>query len=40
MPDAALPTEHTDPVNAQILSVSEDRVQGFHQHPIPFSPEQ
>ena len=33
---SAIPTEHTDPVNAQILAVSEDRVKGFHQHPFQF----
>lgn len=33
-PAAALPTEHTDPVNAQILAVSEDRIKGFT--PTPF----
>ncbi len=31
---ATIPTEHTDPVNAQILSVSEDRLQGFHSEPF------
>ena len=36
MSDVTLPTDHTDPVNAQILSVSEDRVKGFHQHPFQF----
>ncbi|MFC5454041.1 Lrp/AsnC family transcriptional regulator [Prosthecobacter fluviatilis] len=33
-PPAAVPTEHTDPVNAQILAVSEDRIKGFT--PTPF----
>ena len=28
------PTSHTDPVNAQILAVSEDRVQGFVRDPF------
>lgn len=28
------PTEHTDPINAQILAVSEDLIAGFHEHPI------
>jgi DNA-binding Lrp family transcriptional regulator len=37
---AVLPTDHTDPVNAQILAVSEDRVKGFHQHPFQFISEQ
>lgn len=27
-------TEHTDPINAQILSVSEDLVAGFQRHPF------
>jgi AsnC-like ligand binding domain len=30
----AIPTQHTDPVNAQILAVSEDRIQGFVRDPI------
>lgn len=30
----SLPVEHHDPVNAQILSISEDRIQGFS--PTPF----
>jgi hypothetical protein len=30
----AVPTTHTDPVNAQILAVSEDRIQGFVRDPI------
>ena len=37
MPPSALatvPTEITDPVNAQILAVSEDRVAGFHADPF------
>lgn len=28
------PTAHTDPVNAQILAISEDRIQGFVRDPI------
>ncbi len=32
----SLPTEHTDPVNAQILAVSEDQIKGFHRHPFQF----
>jgi DNA-binding Lrp family transcriptional regulator len=28
------PTSHTDPINAQILAVSEDRVQGFVRDPF------
>jgi DNA-binding Lrp family transcriptional regulator len=31
-----LPVEHTDPVNAQILSVSEDQIRGFHRRPFAF----
>jgi len=31
---ADLPTDHTDPINAQILAVSEDRIKGFT--PTPF----
>lgn len=31
-----IPTEHDDPVNARILAVSEDRVQGFHEEPFHF----
>ncbi len=34
MPTAAIPTLHTDPVNAQILSISEDRIQGFVRDPF------
>jgi hypothetical protein len=30
----ALPVTITDPINARILSVSEDKVQGFHADPI------
>ena len=30
----AVPIQTTDPVNAQILAVSEDRVQGFHADPL------
>ncbi len=29
-----IPTEHDDPINARILAVSEDRVQGFHAEPF------
>ena len=28
------PTEHDDPINAQILSVSEDLVAGFQEKPF------
>ena len=27
-------TEHTDPINAQILAVSEDKIQGFVREPF------
>lgn len=29
-----VPVAHTDPINAQILAVSEDRIQGFHRDPL------
>ncbi|BCU79232.1 Lrp/AsnC family transcriptional regulator [Luteolibacter sp. LG18] len=29
-----VPVEHSDPVNAQILSISEDLIAGFHRHPF------
>lgn len=35
-PAPSIPTEHTDPVNAQILAVSEDQIRGFHRHPFQF----
>lgn len=31
---AAIPVEHNDPVNAQILAVSEDQIAGFVEHPF------
>lgn len=31
-----IPTEHTDPINAQILEVSEDQIKGFHRYPFNF----
>jgi hypothetical protein len=34
MSSATVPVEFTDPVNARILEVSEDRVQGFHRDPL------
>jgi len=34
MPTVSLPTTHTDPINAQILAVSEDRIQGFVRDPF------
>jgi DNA-binding Lrp family transcriptional regulator len=30
----AVATEHTDELNAQILAISEDRIQGFHPEPF------
>ncbi len=29
-----IPTEHTDPINTQILAISEDLINGFHAHPF------
>ena len=34
MPPTTLPTDITDPVNARILSVSEDRIAGFLDNPF------
>lgn len=34
MDTQAIPAHVDDPVNARILAVSEDRVQGFHRHPL------
>jgi len=34
MPSSVLATEITDPVNARILAVSEDRIAGFHEDPF------
>jgi hypothetical protein len=34
MPSSVLSTEITDPVNARILAVSEDRITGFHEDPF------
>jgi hypothetical protein len=34
MSSATVPIEFTDPINAQILAVSEDRVQGFQRDPF------
>jgi hypothetical protein len=34
MPTATVPSHVDDPVNARILAVSEDRVQGFHRNPL------
>lgn len=30
----SIPTAHTDPINARILAVSEDRIQGFERDPF------
>jgi DNA-binding Lrp family transcriptional regulator len=30
------PTEHTDPINSQILEISEDQIKGFHRRPFSF----
>lgn len=35
-----IPTEHDDPINAQILAVSEDLVSGFQPHPFRIIAEQ
>jgi hypothetical protein len=34
MPTSTIPTAVSDPINARILAVSEDRVQGFHAEPF------
>ncbi len=34
------PVEHSDPINAQILAVSEDQIKGFHRHPFQFVADQ
>jgi hypothetical protein len=34
MPSSLLSTEISDPVNARILAVSEDRITGFHEDPF------
>src|SRR5215207_9706760 len=34
MSTLTLPVHVSDPVNARILSVSEDKVQGFHEDPV------
>jgi hypothetical protein len=34
MPTSTVPAHVDDPVNAQILAVSEDRVQGFERYPL------
>ncbi len=41
MPTATdLPVAHTDPINARILAISEDRIQGFVRDPIAVIAEQ
>jgi DNA-binding Lrp family transcriptional regulator len=37
---SAVPSAHTDPVNARILAISEDRIQGFERDPIALIAEQ
>ncbi len=37
---AMIPTEHTEEINARILTVSEDCVKGFNQHPFQYIAEQ
>ncbi len=34
MSAAAIPIDHTDPLNARILSISEDKIQGFVREPF------
>src|SRR3982751_3966736 len=34
MPSSLLSTEISDPVNARILAISEDRIAGFHEDPF------
>jgi DNA-binding Lrp family transcriptional regulator len=34
LPPPTIPSEIADPVNAQILAVSEDRIAGFHEDPF------
>ena len=29
-----LPVEHTDPINARILAISEDKIEGFVREPF------
>ena len=31
---STIPVEHNDPLNAQILAVSEDKIQGFVREPF------
>ena len=32
--NTVVPVETTDPINSQILTISEDRIQGFHRDPL------
>ena len=34
MSSSTIPVAVSDPINARILAVSEDRVQGFHEEPF------
>jgi len=34
MTDATIPVEHDDPINAQILAISEDKLSGFQRQPF------
>lgn len=34
LPDPMIPVEHTDPINARILAISEDEIQGFTREPF------
>ena len=34
MSSSTVPIEFTDPINTQILAVSEDRIQGFQRDPL------
>jgi len=40
MSNSTVPVEHTDPVNARILAVSEDLVSGFQREPFQLIAEQ
>src|SRR5688500_10364935 len=33
-PETTIPVEHDDPINAQILAVSEDKIEGFVRDPF------
>ncbi len=34
LPNESLPVEHNDPINAQILAISEDKISGFAREPF------